>query len=123
MAEWGRKEYSKAWPSRTPVWTLGALLLTVLFFAGAFTVEYMEGWTAAEKLYPADYMKSGVRSQASPTATAKYTLLEGVVGKSQRLVIGDEIEAVPELDGRPGYRLTEEGVKDGIARLIWVTGK
>jgi hypothetical protein len=21
MAEWGRKEYSKAWPSRTPVWT------------------------------------------------------------------------------------------------------
>jgi hypothetical protein len=26
------------------------------------------------------------------------------------------------LDGRPGYRLTDEGVKDGIARLVWVTG-
>ncbi len=25
------------------------------------------------------------------------------------------------MDGRPGYRLTEEGVKDGIARLTWVT--
>jgi hypothetical protein len=32
MAEWGRKEYSKAWPSRTHVWTLGAILLTVVFF-------------------------------------------------------------------------------------------
>ena len=28
MAEWGRKEYSKAWPSRTPVWTWAAMLLT-----------------------------------------------------------------------------------------------
>jgi len=36
-------------------------------------------------------------------------------------VIGDEIEELPAMDGRPGYRLTEEGVKDGIARLPWVT--
>jgi Type IV secretion-system coupling protein DNA-binding domain len=46
----------------------------------------------------------------------------GVVGKGQRLVLGDEIEAVPEPDGRPGYRLTDEGVKDGISRPTWVTG-
>ena len=36
--------------------------------------------------------------------------------------MGDEIEQVRSLDGRPGYRLTDEGVKDGIARLTWVTG-
>ena len=45
MGEWGRREYSKAWPSRTPVWTWMALLLTVLFFAGMLTLEYERSWT------------------------------------------------------------------------------
>jgi hypothetical protein len=101
MAEWGRKEYSKAWPSRTPVWTWTAILLTF---------QYERSWTAAERLYLTDYMKSGARGKASATAASKYTLLEAVVGKGQRLVIGDEIEEVPAMDGRPGYRLTNEGV-------------
>jgi hypothetical protein len=122
MAEWGRKEYSKKWPSRTPVWTWGAIFLSLLFFAGMLTVEYEGSWTAAERLYLSDYLKSGTRGQASATTAGKYTLLEGVVGKGQRLVIGDEVEPVPGPNGRPGYRLTDEGVKDGIARLTWVTG-
>jgi type IV secretory pathway TraG/TraD family ATPase VirD4 len=122
MAEWGRKEYSKAWPSRTPVWTWAAIFLSVLFLAGMLTLKYERSWTAAERLYLTDYLKSGARGKASATAQAKYTLLEAVVGKGERLVMGDEIEAVPELDGRPGYRLTDEGVKDGISRLTWVTG-
>ena len=117
MAEWGRKEYSKAWPSRTPVWTWMAILLSFVFLAGMLTLEYEGSWTAAERLYLSDYLKSGTRGKASATSTGKYTLLEAVVGKGQRLVIGDEIEAVPGPDGRPGYRLTDEGVKDGIARL------
>jgi hypothetical protein len=29
MAEWGRKEYTKAWPSRRPVWTWGAFFLSL----------------------------------------------------------------------------------------------
>jgi hypothetical protein len=121
MAEWGRKEYSKAWPSRTPVWTWAAILLSFVFFAGVLTVKYMNGWTAAQRLYLTDYLKSGARGQASPTASAKYTLLEGVVGKGQRLLIDDEIEPVTGPDGKQGWRLTDEGVKDGIARLEWVT--
>ncbi len=123
MAEWGRKEYSKAWPSRTLVWTWGAIFLSFLFLAGMVTLEYEQSWTAAERLYLSDYLKSGARGQASATSGAEYTLLEAVVGKGQRrLVMGDEIEPVPDVDGRPGYRLTEEGVKDGIARLTWVRG-
>ena len=122
MAEWGRKEYSKAWPSRRPVWTWTAIFVSLLFFAGMLTLEYEQSWTAAERLYLSDYMKSGARGKASATAASKYTLLEAVVGKGQRLVMGDEIEQVPSLDGRPGYRLTDEGVKDGIVRLTWVPG-
>jgi Type IV secretion-system coupling protein DNA-binding domain len=122
MAEWGRKEYSKAWPSQTPVWTWAAILLTGLFLAGALTMQYRERWTAAQKLYLTDYLRSGTLGRGSPTATGKYTLLEGVVGKGQRLLIDDEIETVTGPDGRHGYRLTEEGVSDGITRLQYVTG-
>jgi hypothetical protein len=122
MAEWGRKEYSKAWPSRRPVWTWAAIFVSFVFFSGMLTLEYERSWTAAERLYLSDYLKSGTRGKASATAQSKYTLLEAVVGKGQRLVIGDEVEPVPGPGGKPGYRLTDEGVKDGIARLTWVAG-
>ena len=89
MAEWGRKEYSKKWPSRTPVWTWMAILLTPMFFAAMLTVEYERSWTAAERLYLTDYLKSGARGKTSATAASKYTLLEAVAGKGQRLVIGN----------------------------------
>jgi hypothetical protein len=87
------------------------IFLSVLFLAGMLTLEYEQSWTAAERLYLSDYLKSGARGKASATSGAEYTLLEAVVGKGQRrLVMGDEIEPVPDVDGRPGYRLTEEGV-------------
>ena len=95
MAEWGGKEYSKACPSRRPVWTWTAIFLSLLFFSGMLTLEYERSWTTAERLYLSDYLKSGARGKASATAESKYTLLEAVVGKGQRLVMGDEIEPVP----------------------------
>jgi hypothetical protein len=122
MAEWGRKEYSKRWPSQTPVWTISVLILTGVFFAGALALDYLYGWIASERLYLADYLKSGLRGKASSKAVSKYTLLEGVVGKGRRFLIDDEIEPVTGPDGRRGYRLTEEGVRQGVARLEWVTG-
>ncbi len=51
MSEWGRKEYSKAWPSRTPVWTWTATLPSLAFFVGMLTLKYEVSWTAAERLY------------------------------------------------------------------------
>lgn len=71
---------------------------------------------------PVGLPEERARSQTSAHSHSRYTLLEAVVGKGQRLVISDEIESVPDVDGRPGYRLTEQGMKDGIARLTWVTG-
>jgi hypothetical protein len=76
MAEWGRKQYSKPWPSRAHVWTWGAFFLSCLFFFGVFCLDYWRGWTAAERLYLFDYLKSGVR-QKLPAAKTRYTLLEG----------------------------------------------
>lgn len=92
-----------------------------MFFVFAFSLEYWHGWTAAERLYLSDYLKTGMRGKESPNATAKYTLLEGVAGNRQRLVTGNEVEPVIGSDGRPEYQLTEEGVRDGLARLQYVT--
>jgi hypothetical protein len=77
-----------------------AILGSLLFFAGMLTLEYERSWSAAERLYLSDYLNSGARGKASATAASKYTLLEAVVGKNQRLVMGDEIEPVSALDGR-----------------------
>jgi hypothetical protein len=77
MAEWGRKEYSKPWPSRSHVWTWTAFFLSGVFFFGVFCLDYWHGWTVAERLYLTDYLKSGVRGKTLPAATGKYTLLGG----------------------------------------------
>ncbi len=124
MAEWGRKEYSKKWPSRRPVWGWTAIFLTGVFFFGVFCLEYWRGWTAAERLYLMDYLKSGARGQARRGEQSKYTMLEGVVGEGQSgVLLGDQVERVADVDGKPGYRLTDEGVKAGLVRLEWVTGQ
>jgi hypothetical protein len=94
MAEWGRKEYSKEWPSRRPVWSIAAFLVAVLTFAGILTVEYKRSWTAAKGLYWKDYLKSGARGQTSARSMGKYTLLEGMAKGQGRLLTGDEIEPV-----------------------------
>src|ERR1700733_1803089 len=123
MAEWGRKEYSKPWPSRTQVWTLGAVLLTGLFFVGITWWDGCENWTAAQRLYLSDYLKSGTRAQAGTKMQSRYTLLEGIDGKGvPRIILDDEVQQVKGQDGRTGYVLTDNGVKDGIARLQYVTG-
>ncbi len=73
-------------------------------------------WTAAERLYLSDYLRSGAREKL-PGASGRYTLLEGVTAKGGRLfVTGDEIEAVKGQDGRYGYvQLQEAGMR--AARL------
>ena len=100
MAEWGRKQYAKPWPSRAHVWTCGAFFLSCLFFVFAVWLDGERNWTAAERLYLSDYLKSGAR-QKLPAAKARYTLFEGVTAKGEPvLVTGDEIEAVKGQDGR-----------------------
>ncbi|MGB6691548.1 MAG: hypothetical protein WBE76_27235, partial [Terracidiphilus sp.] len=61
MAEWGRKQYAKPWPSRAHVWTWGAFFLSCLFFVFMTWRDGRVNWTAAERLYLSDYLKSGAR--------------------------------------------------------------
>jgi hypothetical protein len=91
----GTERILEAWPSRTRVWTWTALFLSVLFFAAMLALNYSQSWTAAERLYLSDYLKSGARGQASAQSQSRYTLLEGLNAKGQMLlVVDDEVQAV-----------------------------
>jgi hypothetical protein len=79
-------------------------------------------WTAAERLYLSDYLKSGARSKL-PAAKARYTLLEGRDGEGRAGACDRRRDRGGEgPDGKLGYRLTDEGIKDGLTRLQWTTG-
>ncbi len=122
MAEWGRKQYTKPWPSRAHVWTWGAFLLSCLFFVFMVWMDGQQNWTVAERLYLSDYLRSGARAKAGPKMQSKYTLLQGFNAKGQMLlVIDDQVQAVKGADGRYGYVLTDEGIKAGLVRLQYVT--
>ena len=122
MAEWGRKQYSKPWPSRAHVWTWGAFFLSCLFFVFMVWLDGQRNWTAAERLYLSDYLRSGARGKAGPKLQSRYTLLQGFNAKGQMLlVIDDQVQAVKGSDGRYGYVLTDEGIKAGLVRLQYVT--
>ena len=46
---------SARWPSRYPVWTLGALGVAALLFCAQLWVQYAREWSEAERLYLGDY--------------------------------------------------------------------
>ena len=111
---------SARWPSRYPVWTLGALGVATLLFCAQVWVQYAREWSEAERVYLTDYLRSGIRGSVSAKAQRRYVLLNGVTAQGQaRLVLGDEAERVKDADGKPGYRLTDEGIRLGLTRLEW----
>ena len=81
MAEWGRKEYSKAWPSRTPVWTWTAFCFTLPVLrrdADAGVRAELDGGGAA---VPVGLPEERSAGQSVGDGAVKYTLLEAVVGQ------------------------------------------
>ena len=111
---------SARWPSRYPVWTLGALGVAALLFCAQVWVQYAREWSEAERVYLGDYLRSGIRGSVSARAQRRYVLLNGVTAQGQAgLVLGDEAERVKDADGKPGYRLTDEGIRLGLTRLEW----
>jgi Type IV secretion-system coupling protein DNA-binding domain len=83
-------------------------------------VQYAQEWSAAERIYFMDYLRSGIWGGMSAGAHRRYVLLNGVTAKGEaRLLFDDEAERVKDVDGKPGHRLTEEGIRQGLVRLEW----
>ncbi|HEX4650214.1 MAG TPA: type IV secretion system DNA-binding domain-containing protein [Granulicella sp.] len=115
MSDLGRKEY-KSWPSRRPLWRIGAFIVAVLSFVGILGGRYTQQWSFAEREYLKDYMLASTLGRLWDENY--YTLLVLVDRQGrQRIASGNEIESGKMADGRTGYRLTEEGVQAGAARV------
>ena len=116
--QWGRKEYP-SWPSRKPVWILGALWIALMVFALGLWVDYARNWSFAEKVYLPIYVKTWIRG-SFPNSKARYSLLKGVTAKKrQQIFIADEAEeGGTDASGQKVYRLTEEGTRGGIVGLV-----
>ena len=67
----GAKAMSGAakWPSRYPAWTLGALGVAALLFCAQVWVQYAREWSEAERMYLADYLRSGIRGACGQVRT------------------------------------------------------
>ncbi len=108
------------WPSCYPAWTLGALGVAALFFCALLWLQYEQEWSEAERVYFSDYLRSGIRGGVWAGAHRRYVLLNGVTAKGEaRLLLDDEAERAKDVDGKPGRRLTEEGIRQGLVRLEW----
>jgi hypothetical protein len=110
-------------PPRSWRWTRRTVVAAAVFFCVLY-VEGYRNWSAAERLYLWDYVKSGAWGEISENSSTSYKLLEGVTAKSEALwVRGDEIEPTTDANGEPTYRLSDEGTRDGYVRLEWRTGE
>ena len=91
MAEWGRKQYAKPWPSRAHVWTWGAFFLSCLFFVFMVWRDGRVNWTAAERLYLSDYLRSGARSKLPAAKMRRNTRCsQGFNGEGREVLVTDD---------------------------------
>ncbi len=115
MAEWGRKEYAKAWPSRRPVWTVAALLddAGVRRDADGGGGSVLEG-LPEERSACADFGAGGVEVHAARRNDGA----KDRDGKEGSVFLkDDQVEPVTGPDEQQGWRLTEAGAKLCILRL------
>jgi hypothetical protein len=121
VSAWGRKEYA-SWPSRKPVWTLGALFAAVLFFLLGMMAQYARNWSFVERFYLPVYARTWLRG-LSPKAEDRYRLLAAVDRKGkQQIAIAGEVEPATNDQGEAVYVLTEEAERRGLVRLVWNDG-
>ncbi len=117
MAEWGRKEYSKKWPSRTPVWTWMAILGTFVFFAGMLTLEYEQSWTAAERLLCLAKMKNRRFRADVGGGRPDFSGLETL--RRMLLLPGDVCSRIYKHAERMGIRAQKWAVSSPAALASW----
>jgi len=121
MSHWGRKVYP-SWPSRHPVWTISAFFGAIIFFLLALAMQYARSWSFVERFYLPVFAKTWVHG-FFPKAQTRYSLINGVTAKGvERLALAGEVEGARDAQGQPVYVLTEQGRRNGLARLAWSTG-
>lgn len=69
------KQAEVGWQNRQPVWTLGALGVAVLLFAGMCWAQYALTWSDLERYSLPAYVKTGMRAWQSASNEAYYDVV------------------------------------------------
>jgi hypothetical protein len=123
MAQSKEMEY-QGWPSRKPIWRIGAFFLATAVAIGVFSWQLNNGWTFLQRYYLGTYVKTWTRFELLPKSSAKYALIDVVNGHSkERMAIGNEVEQIVGTDGAPAYAVTDQARRNGAVRLAWNEGE
>ena len=106
---WGREETYR-WPSDKPVWTITALLLTVVAVLAMATHEYLRKWPYFQQAYLGMYIGSEVRLWSKTTPSLVAYRIEG---KQKRLAMDRDLSD-------PAVSVGKES--QGKAKLEWERG-
>ena len=101
---WGREETYR-WPSDKPVWTITAVLLTVMAVLAAAGYAYTREWTYFQQAYLGMYFGSEVRLWSKTTPSLVAYRIEG---KQKRLAVSRD--------------LSDPAVSSGKVKLEWERG-
>ena len=83
----------QGWPSRKPVWRIGAFFLGMAVAVGVFCWQQNNEWTFLQRYYLAMHVKTWIRFELLPKSGAKYALIDAVNGNAkERMAIGNEVE-------------------------------
>jgi hypothetical protein len=112
------------WPSRKPVWGIGALFLAMAIAVGVFYGQQNYEWTFLQRYYLSMYLKTWVRSDLFPKSSGRYALIDAVNAHAmERMAVGNEAEQVTDADGTPAYVVTDQARRNGVVRLSWNGGE
>jgi len=111
--KWGRERYAGAFPSRKPLWTIAAVIFTVLAGALINYCCYEWTWTPLEKYYAPMFAQTGDTRTAGRTRS--YTVLTVTTHAGSRLAVDSDVAGSQEYS----FKLTEEALKTGAVRLEW----
>jgi type IV secretory pathway TraG/TraD family ATPase VirD4 len=106
---WGRAE-TYHWPSDKPVWTITALVLTVVAVLGAAGYEYTRKWTYFQQAYLGNYVGSEMRLWSK---TAPYLMAYRIEGKQKRAAVNRDLSD-------PAVSVGKES--QGKVKLEWERG-
>jgi type IV secretory pathway TraG/TraD family ATPase VirD4 len=108
------------WPITSPLWSLGALGVAVLFFVVACWERYAFLWTPLERYYLVARVKSWYLEGPFGTNAGSYNLLYVVDQRGQsRLALPDEIATIKRPDGKTAYQLTDVGLSHGWVKPVF----
>jgi hypothetical protein len=112
------------WPSRKPVWGIGALFLAMTVAVGVLYWQQNYEWTFLQRYYLSMYLKTWVRSDLFPKSSGRYALIDAVNAHAmERMAVGNEAEQVTDADGTPAYVVTDQARRNGVVRLSWNGGE